>query len=146
MISCTEFIPAYSELFWFLEHTGGKEAVLKYWEYISQNGISKLWKLASARGLRGCYDYWAQTLKEEAADFTMSLDEEKGVFILDMHRCPSKARLLSCKQLDPYPDYCGHCETLYCPLLRNLGFECEYDMSRCHLAACKITIRLKQQE
>ena len=34
MISCTEFIPLYSELFKYLETIGGKEEVLKYWNYI----------------------------------------------------------------------------------------------------------------
>ncbi len=32
MISCTEFIPAYSELFKFLHERGGREAVVKFWE------------------------------------------------------------------------------------------------------------------
>ena len=31
MISCTEFIPLYSELFAFLERIGGYDAVLDYW-------------------------------------------------------------------------------------------------------------------
>ena len=35
MISCTEFIPAYSELFKFLEAQGGREAVEAFWEHLS---------------------------------------------------------------------------------------------------------------
>ena len=31
MIPCTDFIPAYSELFKYLEKRGGKEAVLGFW-------------------------------------------------------------------------------------------------------------------
>ena len=31
-------------------------------------------------GLKGCYKYWKKTLNEEAADFLMVLDEEKGEF------------------------------------------------------------------
>ena len=36
MISCTEFIPAYSELFKFLESKGGKQAVVDFWNYLSE--------------------------------------------------------------------------------------------------------------
>ena len=35
MVSCTEFILAYNELFKFLEEGYGKRAVIKFWEYIS---------------------------------------------------------------------------------------------------------------
>lgn len=109
MISCTEFIPAYSELFTYLEHIGGREAVIDYWEYIAQNAIQELDKCVRAEGLKGCYTYWSKSLNEEAADFTMTLDEEKKEFIIDMHHCPSKGRLLEFKQMVPYHDYCGHC-------------------------------------
>jgi len=47
MISCTEFIPAYSELFKYLEKKGGKEAVEAYWRHISREGISSLRKEAA---------------------------------------------------------------------------------------------------
>lgn len=35
MISCTEFIPAYSYFFKFLEEKGGHEAVMSFWEYLT---------------------------------------------------------------------------------------------------------------
>jgi len=37
MISCTEFILAYNELFKFLEERHGKEAVIDFWKGISDN-------------------------------------------------------------------------------------------------------------
>ena len=55
MISCTDFIPAYSELFSYLEDKNGKK-----------------------EGIGGCFAYWAGTLNEEAADFTMYLSEQRG--------------------------------------------------------------------
>ena len=61
MISCTEFIPAYSELFKFLEERGGREAVIKFWEHLSDVYLTNLRDLAASRGLRGCWDYWAHT-------------------------------------------------------------------------------------
>ena len=39
MISCTEFIPLYSELFKFLEKAGGYDAVMDYWYFICEKGI-----------------------------------------------------------------------------------------------------------
>ena len=42
MISCTEFIPAYSELFRYLEHTGGKQAVRDFWEHIADEFLGNL--------------------------------------------------------------------------------------------------------
>lgn len=140
MISCTEFIPAYSELFKFLERKGGKEAVVKYWETISADGLDLLRKEAAENGLRGCYNYWSHTLNEEAADFTMTLDEENGYFSIEMHKCPSKGLLMDTKHIEPYADYCEHCDILYRNVLEPLGYKYDIDLSRCDEATCKITV------
>ncbi len=105
MISCTEFIAAYSELFKYLEKRGGKEAVLDFWNYLSDNFLGNLHDLVVENGIRGCWLYWSHTLNEEAADFTMELDEEAGEFRIIMHHCPSKGRLIEWKHVEPYPDY-----------------------------------------
>lgn len=34
MISCTEFIPCYSELFTYLERKAGREEVSRFWKYL----------------------------------------------------------------------------------------------------------------
>lgn len=141
MISCTEFIPAYSELFRFLEQRDGEEAVLRYWEAVSRDGIGALKKLVETHGIRGCYLYWSHTLNEEAADFTMTLDEDAGVFRLDMTYCPSKGRLLALPDFEPYHNYCGHCDVLYRRVLEALGYVYEFDASRCDRAQCAITVK-----
>jgi len=143
MISCTEFIPAYSELFKFLEERGGKDAVVKFWEHLSDNYLTNLRDLAAREGLRGCWEYWARALNEEAADFTMELDEEGGEFRIVMQHCPSKGRLLAYKHCEPYPDYCGHCDLLYRRVLEPLGFSYEIDLSRCDQARCCLIVRRK---
>ena len=140
MISCTEFIPAYSELFKYIEQKGGKEAVLEYWEHISQNGISQLKNLVLEHGIRGCYHYWSHTLNEEAADFTMTLDEEKSEFEIIMHYCPSKGRLLQIEHIEPYDNYCKHCDVLYRRVLEGLGYKYFYDMSECDKACCRLKV------
>ena len=145
MISCTDFIPAYSELFRFLHERGGREAVEAFWASLSDRFLGNLRDLVTEHGLRGCWLYWSHTLNEEAADFTMELDEEAGRFRITMHRCPSKARLLACKHIEPYADYCRHCDALYRRVLEPLGYEYDIDLSecdraRCREATCKLTV------
>lgn len=140
MISCTEFIPAYSEMFKFLEARGGRAAVDDFWNYLSDRFLGNLRDLVVANGIRGCWLYWNHTLNEEAADFTMELDEEAGVFRIEMHHCPSMGRLLELKHVEPYHDYCRHCDVLYRRILEPLGYRYEIDLSTCHEAHCSVTI------
>ncbi len=139
MISCTEFIPAYSELFKFLEHKGGKAAVVAFWENLSDSFLANLRQLAGEKGLAGCFEYWSHTLAEEAADFRMTLDGD--CFQIDMRTCPSKGRLLADPHLLPYPDYCEHCDLLYRRVLEPLGFEYDVDLSHTDQARCLLTVK-----
>jgi hypothetical protein len=141
MISCTEFIPAYSELFRFLEARHGKKAVTDFWAYISDHFLENLRDLVKEHGIKGCWLYWNRTLNEEAADFTMELDEEAGEFRIEMHHCPSKGRLLGMTHIQPYPEYCLHCDLLYRRVLEPLGYTYDFDASRTDRAACSIVIR-----
>lgn len=143
MISCTEFIPAYSELFKYLHAKGGETAVRDFWNYLSDTFLGNLKSLVEANGIRGCWLYWSHTLNEEAADFTMELDEDKGEFSIVMRHCPSKGRLLELPHITPYPDYCGHCDVLYRRVLEPLGFECAADLSRTDRAECAFRVRKK---
>lgn len=145
MISCTEFIPAYSELFKYLEKIGGRKAVVDFWEYLSDNFLTNLKSLVEKKGIRGCWEYWTHTLNEEAADFTMELDEDAGEFRIIMHHCPSKGRLLEYKHIEPYRDYCKHCDILYRRILEPLGYEYNIGLSQCDKAKCSLIIRRKQK-
>jgi hypothetical protein len=144
MISCTEFIPAYSELFKYIERKEGKQAVIDYWNYLSDNFLTNLKDLVVENGIRGCWMYWEKTLKEEAADFTMELDEEAGEFSITMHYCPSKGRLLEYEHIDPYPDYCEHCDVLYKRVLDPLGYTYKLDRSQTDRARCRLTVKAKK--
>ena len=147
MISCTEFIAAYSEMFKFLESEGGEEAVLEFWNYFADNlvGTHELKDLVQEHGIRGCWLYWTHTLNEEAADFTMELDEDAGEFRIIMHHCPSKGRLLEWKHIEPYHNYCGHCNVVYPRILEPLGYEYIFDGSQVDRAKCAITVRRKNR-
>lgn len=146
MIPCTDFIPAYSELFKFIERLGGKKAVLDFWNFISDNFLGNLKKLVKRHGLRGCWIYWNRTLNEEAADFTMEIDEEAGKFKIVMHHCPSKGRLLKYKHIQPYHDYCRHCDVLYRRILEPLGYEYSIDLSECDKARCVVLVTGKSKK
>jgi hypothetical protein len=140
MISCTDFIPAYSELFKTLEKLGGTRAVEDFWNYLSERFLTNLRDLVAANGIRGCWLYWSHTLNEEAADFTMELDEEKGEFQIVMHHCPSKSRLLEYRHIQPYGDYCRHCDVLYRNILEPMGYQYDADLSECDQARCRVRV------
>ena len=142
MISCTEFIPAYSEGFKFLEKKGGREEVEKFWKKLADLYLTNsLTKLMKEEGLAGCFKYWEHSLNEEAADFTMVLDESENEFKIDMHKCPSKNMLLQLKYLEPYKSYCDHCNALYKPIVESFGFkyksEVDADNARCSIVIGK---------
>ena len=146
MISCTDFVPAYSDLFSFLDKLGGHEAVVRFWEHLSDNFLTNLRDLVEKDGIRGCWLYWNHTLNEEAADFTMELDESEGWFRITMHHCPSMGRLLETDHVEPYPKYCEHCDVLYRRVLEPLGYECRADLTQCRQARCSLTVRRKKPD
>jgi len=139
MVSCTEFIPLYSELFGYIEDKADHAAVQRYWKHISEKYVRpRLGGLAAAHGIAACWEYWSKTLNEEAADFTMTFDEEEGVYELIMHHCPSKGMLMELEHMKPYHDYCGHCAALYAPILAEYGIQAEEDYSETDQAKCRV--------
>ena len=144
MISCTEFIPCYSELFSYLEETRGRDEVDRFWEYLFRptgEGIPLI-NFVKREGLHGCWSYWKGSLNEEAADFTMYLNERRGFYLLEMHRCPSKGRLLELKEeigIEPYRDYCLHCDS-YRAAIEKVGLKYIYNFNGTDRAACSILI------
>ena len=145
MIACTDFIPAYSELFKYLHARGGKDAVLDFWNYLSDNFLGNLRELVEQNGILGCWLYWSHTLNEEAADFSMELDEEAGTFRIDMHKCPSMMRLIETTHMEAYSDYCQHCDVLYRRVLEPLGYSCEVDLTHCKEARCDLVVIKKRK-
>jgi len=141
MISCTEFIPAYSELFKFLDAREGRVAVDQFWASLADHFLTNLRDLAQEKGLAGCFEYWSHSLTEEAADFRMVLDEENDVLTIETRYCPSMGRLLQYDYIEPYGAYCEHCQALYGRVLGALGFEYHIDLSRCNEAKCSEIIR-----
>lgn len=142
MISCVDFIPAYSVLFQYIEEKEGYAGVQRYWEYISDEYVeTSLGKEVREHGLKGCWNYWSHSLNEEAADFTMEYDPKEETFSIDMHHCPSKGKLLSLEHMKPYEHYCNHCAALYSRVLERYGLTYEEDISNVDRAACTILVR-----
>ena len=143
MISCTDFIPAYSEMFRYLEDNYGRAEIDNYWRTMFKpGGGSPLVNFVTKEGIRGCFTYWTGTLNEEAAHFTMYLNEKRGFFKLVMHRCPSKGKLIDLRDqigLEPYHDYCLHCDG-YRAAVEKVGLEYIYDFSDMDKAGCSILI------
>ena len=144
MISCTEFIPSYSELFSYLDENYGREEVNRFWDFLFQpNGKSiPLVNFVKKEGIRGCFTYWKGSLNEEAADFTMYLNEKAGWFMNVMHHCPSKGRLLELEKeigIKPYPYYCLHCDH-YREHVAKAGLEYIYNFNGIDHAACSMLI------
>jgi len=144
MISCTEFIVAYSELFAYLDHKHGRDEVSRFWKYLFEpdgKGIPLI-KFVEKEGIRGCFSYWTGTLNEEAADFSMYVNEKRGFFKNVMHYCPSKGRLLQLKDeigIEPYYDYCLHCDS-YRSAVEKVGLKYIFDFSETDRAACSMLI------
>ena len=143
MISCTDFIPAYSELFCYLEEHYGRQEIDNYWRTVFKpGGGSPLVNFLRAEGITGCFTYWSGTLNEEAADFSMYLNAKRGFFKIVMHRCPSKGRLLELQSqigLAPYRDYCLHCDS-YRAACEEVGLRYIYDFQNMDKAGCSILI------
>ena len=144
MISCVDFIPAYSEFFGYLEDRGGHAEVEKLWNYLFvPDGKSiPLINFLEKEGVRGCWSYWSGTLNEEAADFTMYLNEKRGFFMNVMHYCPSKGRLLKLAEAEgykPYPYYCMHCD-YYRLAAEKAGLRYIYNFNGIDKATCSMLI------
>ena len=144
MISCKDFIPAYSEFFKYLEAKHGFAEVQRFWDTLftpDGKGIP-LVSFVERAGIRGCFEYWAHSLNEEAADFTMYLNEKRGFFRIVMHHCPSKGRLLEQQAhtgVAPYASYCLHCD-YYRAAVEKHGLKYLYDFTGTDHAACSILI------
>lgn len=143
MISCTEFIPLYSEFFKYLDRRGGYDEVLKYWYHISDTSIgdktnphSMAYHCERLGGFEGARAYWGHTTSEEACDVYAVLDLENKYSYSEMNYCPSRAMLNSFEHITPYENYCEHCKIIYSRVLEKYGCIYERDHSRVHEAKC----------
>jgi len=150
MISCTEFIPLYSEFFKYLEKRGGPDAVMTYWNHISDTSIgdktnpnSLASKCEKYGGFDGAIAYWGHTLSEEACDVLRIYDYQNRFTFSHMRHCPSRGMLNELEHIEPYYNYCDHCNVIYARVLEAYGVCCERDNSKIDRAECR-SIRYEQ--
>ena len=144
MISCTEFIPLYSEFFKFLaKHGGGDDAVMEYWIYLSDTSIgdttnpnSLAYKCEKLGGYAGARAYWGHTLTEEACDYYKIHNPKEKYTYSRMRYCPSKGMLNELRHVEPYHNYCEHCNVIYARVLEKYGITYERDSSESDNARC----------
>ena len=143
MISCTEFIWAYNELFRFVEDRGGEEALHDLWKGISDEFLDNLRQDIQKDGLKGMHRYWSHTLGEEGGRHRMTLYDD--MFVIDMHDCPSARKVFQGGRVQPYPKYCEHCRWLYPPLIASFGYEVDMDIIDCEKGRCRLTVRQQKR-
>jgi len=149
MISCTEFIPLYSELFKFLEKAGGYDAVMDYWHFICENGVGNknnknslisFLERDKENPMEGAWKYWEMSLTEEACDLLRIYNPKEGYIISHMRHCPSRGMLNALDHVEPYHDYCQHCNVIYWPVLDQYGLESRRDNTWVDNAECRSMI------
>lgn len=138
MIPCTEFILAYSELFKFLHERHGRGAVVRFWEELSDEYLKNLRDLARTRGLQGLRIYWTHTLEEEGAEYDMYMTPD--TFTIEMHRCPSVAKLRRARHITPYRHYCDHCDVLYARVINDYGMCYRLEKIDEREGVCRLTV------
>ena len=144
MISCTEFIPLYSEFFKYCESRGGHDEVMRYWIHLSDTSIgdktnpnSLAYKCDRLGGYEGATAYWGHTLTEEACDLFQIHDRTKRYRYSHMRYCPSRGMLNSLTHVEPYYDYCSHCNVIYSRVLEKYGVKYDRDNSDVANAQCR---------
>lgn len=136
MISCTEFIPAYSELFKFIDQKSGRQAVYDYWNWLFQPEKSPLNDLLAEHGMMGIWKNWYVVYTEEACDNTMIQNLREGWHASCMHSCPSKGRFDKLGYMEPFDEYCKHCEC-YDITFKKYGIESVGDSRGEDRASCR---------
>ena len=143
MISCTEFIPLYSEFFKYLEAKAGEEAVYNFWYALSDRNLGDKTNPHSLvsfcekyGGFDGALKYWGHTTTEEACDGYTVRDPKNRYNYNHMRHCPSRGMLNELKHVEPYHNYCEHCNVIYQRVLEKYDVCYERDNSRIANAEC----------
>ncbi len=129
MLGCYDFCGHYDWTFAWLHEQGGDALLRDYWrEAIAGDSQRHASQLIEELGFEGMKKYWAHTLEEEAAGYTMT--EGDAVIRIDMHECPSKGFLLR-NNLSHSTDYCDHCIGWIGPVMEKAGFTIDHEHNHC---------------
>ena len=90
--------------------------------------------------MEGAWKYWEMSLTEEACDLLRLYDKEKGFIYSHMRHCPSRGMLNDLQHVEPYYDYCQHCNVIYRPVLEQYGLTSRRDNTWVDNAECRSII------
>lgn len=124
------FVKVYNATFKFIHERYGKKAVVDYWKTIAPIALADLEQIIKRDGLFGCVRYWDDVMSAEGADYQIKYKQD--LFTMDITKCPSLTVLDS-----PYEHYCRHCEVMYKPLFRGLGYTYQIKRGK---EGCRITV------
>ena len=72
---------------------------------------------------------------------------ENNYFEIDMKGCPSRGMINKLSYMQPYTDYCEHCDVLYSRVAKKYGIEIIGEYDNVDKACCKfIAKRIKENE
>lgn len=118
------FFELYDHTFAFLEREFGFDAVMTYWNFISDDQLSVLEELMKTKGFRGMEQYWLDTMGQEGAtDYQMDVTDDS--FSLVVKHCPPMEWFES-RGMQHYSRYCEHCKVLYSRVGERCGFQMQY--------------------
>lgn len=126
-----DFLKIYNFTFKFIHERLGKKAVREYWKRIAPLALHDLEQAIVEDGLFGCVRYWGEVMTAEGAEYQIKKLQQE--FTMNITKCPSLTKLNS-----PYKYYCEHCEVMYKPLFRKLGYT--YKTEKTGEKSCKITV------
>lgn len=138
MIAANEFIQVYNGFFKEIHRRYGKNNVDQFWDFFKKSYCQKLDNYIKKDGLKGMYDYWSGVLNAEGGRYNLTI--RKDEFILDMHFCPSVGKLIN-TPVEIYKNYCGHCPTIYVPVIKKYGFEADYYLIDPDKGECRLHVR-----
>jgi len=129
MLGCYDFCGHYDWTFEWLQEQGGDTLLRDYWrEAIAGDSQRHAAQLIETLGFEGMKKYWAHTLEEEAAGYTLTTRGD--VARIDMHDCPSKGFLLR-NGINHSADYCDHCIGWIGPVMEKAGFIIDHEHNHC---------------
>lgn len=142
MLGAQDFCGYYDWTFHHVRRHFGEAAVKELWAIaVGTDSQRHYIELGQREGLKGLFDAWNHTGKDEKCDWTFTLDENNNVLRWDMRECPSKGFLIR-NDLHADEDYCDHCIGWERSMLGELGMEMVHHEHN-HCGQCWGEIRVK---
>ena len=134
-IPSSEAFGIYNDTFIYLESKFGKDSVLDFWNYISENYKTLEEYLTKYGGLEGAFRFWDTAFQEEGLEYEIKKGEDFLEIVV--HDCLPHAWKRK-HGIKSYEAYCEHCDAIYSPVLKRHGLKADivWDIGGIH-GECK---------